>query len=67
MKTEIKLTLLDNEKNKIKSRYMTAFEIMLDDENNALPQSWFNFWNADAGIDIPWGTKIKLTLEVINE
>lgn len=62
MKTQFDLTLFDNEKNRRKSTCMCPLEIMFDDEDNKLPDDYY--WFAE---EIPLGTKIRVTLEVIGE
>lgn len=65
MKTEFEMTLFDNPKNREKCGVLSSLEIMFDDIDNPLPESWYTFWNSEAGLNMPWGTKIKITLEVI--
>lgn len=65
MITEFEMTLVDNPKNREKSSALCSLDIMFDDEANPLPEEWYSFWNAEAGDDMPWGTKIRITLEVI--
>lgn len=62
---EFELTLVDNPKNREKAKYMGALEVMFDDENNPLPESFTGFWNGEAGKDIPWGSKVKVTIEIL--
>lgn len=56
------MALFDNPKNREKSNVLSSLDIMFDDIDNPLPESWYTFWNSEA---MPWGTKIKITLEVI--
>lgn len=65
MKTEFELCLFKTPHNEYKSEVLSAFELMWDDQDNPLPSEWYNFWNGDAGKEIPWGTKVKVTLEVL--
>jgi hypothetical protein len=58
------VTLFDNQKNREKSQYMGALEIMLDDSDNPVPEEFLAL-NDDAGIAVPWGTKYKITIEVL--
>ena len=60
MKTEFELTLFDNKKNRKKLGCMNTLEVLFDDEDNKLPEDYY--WFAE---DIPLGTKIKVTLEVV--
>lgn len=55
--------LKDTPKNREKSSVMGALEIMLDDEDNPLPEEFMSFYNGEAGVDIPWGSKVKITIE----
>lgn len=65
MKTEFEMTLFDNPKNREKAHCLASLDIMFDDADNPLPESWYELWNSEAGVDMPWGTKVKITLEVI--
>lgn len=65
MKTEFEMTLFDNPKNRAKTNALCSLDIMFDDIDNPLPESWYEFWNSEAGLNMPWGTKIKITLEVV--
>lgn len=65
MKTEIELTLFKNDKNISKKEVLSAFEILMDDEDNPLPEEWFSFWNGNAGLDIPWNSKVNVTIESV--
>lgn len=66
MNTTFDLTLFDNDANRRKAECMDAFEIMMDDQDNPLPLVWYTFFNGEAGAEIPWGTKVRVTLEVVN-
>lgn len=67
MKTEFTLTLNETADNIRKTNCMMALDIMFDDkaDNCKLPEEWYTFWNSEAGQSMPWGTKVKITLEVI--
>jgi hypothetical protein len=58
------VTLFDNRKNREKSNYMGALEIMLDDSDNPVPEEFLAL-NDDAGIAVPWGAKYKITVEAL--
>ena len=64
-KIEFEMTLFDNEKNRSKTAWGGAFEIMFDDMDNIIPEAWRDYFNAEAGDDVPWGTKYKITIEAI--
>lgn len=64
MKVEFEMRLYDNTKNRVKANFMNVIDIMFDDMDNVLPDSWFAL-NGEAGIDIPWGSKFKFTIEVM--
>jgi hypothetical protein len=64
-KIEFEMTLFDNEKNRSKTAWGGAFEIMFDDIDNIVPESWRDYFNAEAGDDVPWGAKYKITIESI--
>ena len=59
------MTFFDNPKNREKSEYMSPFDIMMDDIDNPLPQDWFETIAGDAGVDLPWGSKVKITVEIV--
>lgn len=65
MKTEFEMCLFKTPHNEYKSDALSAFELMWDDEDNLLPDEWFDFWNGNAGTDVPWGTRVRVTLEVL--
>lgn len=55
MKTEFEMTLFDNPKNREKATVLSPLEIIFDDSDNPeIPN-----------IDVPWGAKIKVSIEVI--
>jgi len=60
MKTEFNLVLHDNDVNKNKLRMLSKLEVMFDDPLNIIPDNWFYFTD-----ELPFGVKIKVTLEVI--
>ena len=62
-KIEFEMTLFDNEKNRSKTSWGCALDIMMDDMDNHLPQEWFDYFNDEAGSVVPWGTKYKITIE----
>lgn len=62
MKTEMLLVLHENDKNKKKAEVLQRIEILFDDEENKLPDEWFSFWSDD----IPWNSKVKITLEIVD-
>lgn len=64
MKVEFEMQLYDNAKNRAKTQWASAIDIMFDDMDNNLPDSWL-ILNGEAGIDIPWGSKFKFTIEVM--
>ena len=64
MKTEFEMILYDNQKNRDKTPYMNTIDILFDDMDNELPEIWDTL-NGEAGIDIPWGSKFKITIEVM--
>ena len=64
MKTEFEMTLYDTPSNRVKSECLCSLDIMFDDIDNPLPEEWYSFWNSDVGVGMPWGTKVKITLEV---
>lgn len=64
MKTEFVMQLYENEKNKHKATCMGVIDIMFDDMDNEVPDVW-NTLNGDPGIDIPWGSRFKFTIEVL--
>lgn len=63
MRTKFEMTYFDNEKNRSKTKFLSPLEIMFDDEDNKLPEEWYNYWTNENGIKL--GTKIRITLEVI--
>jgi hypothetical protein len=69
MKTEFELTLNETADNIRKTNCMMALDIMFDDKhpNCKLPDEWYSFWNNEAGSVMPWGTKVKITLEVVSK
>jgi hypothetical protein len=67
MKTQFDMVLFDNGKNRAKSDALCSLDIMFDDSDNPLPDEWYSFWNSDAGIGMPWGTKVRITLEVVDD
>ena len=60
MKSEFTLTLNDNEKNRQKSAFLSRLEIMFDDVENPLPDSWYSLNEL-----VPWGSKVRIILEVV--
>lgn len=64
MKVEFEMQLYDNAKNRAKTQWANVIDIMFDDMDNNLPDSWL-ILNGEAGIDIPWGSKFKFTIEVM--
>jgi hypothetical protein len=61
--TTFEMSLNDTPGNREKSKLMGALEIMFDDSDNELPKDWNEKFNGDAGTDVPWGTKFKITIE----
>ena len=65
MKTIFEMALNKTPENMRKTEALCAFDIMMDDPANPLPDKWHSYWNAEAGDDMVWGTKVRVTLEVI--
>lgn len=60
MKTEFELTLFDDEQTRKLEPILNRMEIMFDDRRNNLPDEYY--WFSD---NIPFGSKIRVTFEVI--
>jgi len=60
MKTTFDLTLFDDEATRKKGRLLNRLELMFDDVRNPLPDEYYVLTS-----EIPFGSKIRVTFEVI--
>jgi len=60
MKTELELTLWDDEETARKLSMLSPLEILFDHSKNTLPEDYF--WFSDK---LPVGARVKITFEVI--
>ena len=59
------MELFDNPKNRRKADCLCALDIMFDDIDNPLPEEFIEYFNNEAGLVVPWGTKFKITIEEV--
>jgi hypothetical protein len=64
-KIEFEMILRGTPSNTYKVNWLTALEIMFDDEDNELPSEWYEYFNNEAGTVVPWGSKFKVTIEQV--
>lgn len=60
MKAIVEMTLFDDDKTRKKLTILNTLETMFDDERNTLPPEYFYFSD-----ELPIGTKVRITFEVI--
>lgn len=61
MKAELNLCLRDTPENRQKAEFLTPLEVAFDDPFNLFPEEYFWFTE-----NMPYGTKFRVTLEVIS-
>lgn len=60
MKITFDMILFDDEKNRKKLTCLNKLETLFDDERNILPEEYLYFSD-----DLPMGSKVRITFEVI--